>query len=282
MTDDSKMSVCDKKQYAVWFTIMVMETLKQHISHKWPNFTRGLISAEIERYVKEGLEREMGTHTHTHKSTVLREAENKPNWHTSKKPIKVPGSQGEPESIPNPNPNAIVLTSNGKSSGGQQRQSQSDSSIYEWAIGSGIEITDKDKEWARRTHTDLAFCKEEFTIYMRRLIARRNQSINNNVDSKFSERKKENIKKMREIILFLDNKDLLDKGGRATKDNFRNAVSVIYDTNRQETIRAIIRNLISDGEIIETRIGNVIYGKHSGKRSDMTHYQIIDKDMLLK
>jgi hypothetical protein len=107
MTDNSEESFYKKKQYAVWFTINLMETLKQFISHKWPNFTRGLISAEIERYVKEGLEREMGTHAH--KTTVLREAENKPNWRTKKKGTVLDTNGNELED------NAIVLSNNGNS-----------------------------------------------------------------------------------------------------------------------------------------------------------------------
>lgn len=273
MADESKNGT---KQYSIWFTINVMETLKQFISHKWPNFTRGLISAEVERYVKEGLEREMGTHAH--KTTVLREAENKPNWHSRKKGIVRESNVPVPEAVPSAN--AIVLNNNGNSSGGQQH-SQSDFRPFEWANMMGIEITDKHSELAKRTRDDPAFLMEKFTEYKNRLIAMRNRSISNNVDIKTSERKKDNIEKMREIILFLDRNDLLDKEGRATKDDFKSAVSAVYQKNDHRPINAIIRNLISDGEIAEVTLGHVIHGKPHGRR-DMTHYLIIDKDILLK
>ena len=56
-----------------------------------------------------------GRTAHTYKSTVLSEAEEKPNFHRRTKGVKV---NSEPEPIPMPmSANPTVLTNNGKSSG---------------------------------------------------------------------------------------------------------------------------------------------------------------------
>jgi hypothetical protein len=260
----------DPVQFKIMIPRWLSEEFRLFVSRKWPSYQLGSLSIEGQLALKMWLENEKGL-THTHKTSVLSEAENKPNWHTCKKGVRVP----EAIPVPNPNPNAIVLTSGGQR---QESQSDSDSSFFGWANRLGVVITSKHRELARKTLTDLVFRKEKFTEYNNRLIARRNQSISKTVNSKVSERKKENIEKMREIILLLNDDDLIDKEGRTPKEDFKNAVSLVYGVKDHRPIKAIIRNLISGGEIVEARLSLHI----RGKPLRMTHYQIIDKDMLLK
>ena len=261
----------DMVQFKVYLPRKLREAFKMFVSSKRPEYNHGIISLETQKAIMQYMEKENKA-AHTHKNNVLLEAENKPNFHTSKKRVRVP----KPEPVPVPD--AVVIGNNGNPTGDQK--SQSDFSFSDWANRLGIVIIDKHRELDGRCR-DPEFRKEKFTEYKNRLIARRNRSINDNVNIKVSERKKDNLEKMREIILFLDNNELLDEEGRAMKEDFKSAVSVVYGKKDHRPINTIIRNLLSDGEIAEVRIGFAIHGKPSGKH-DMTHYQIIDKDMLLK
>jgi hypothetical protein len=257
-----------KKQYGIWLPIIFMDEFKRYVSIKWPEHPHGALSLEIQLAMTAWMEKG----THTQKDTAFMAAQSKPNWHTRKKGVVRETSAPAPAPVPEPVLNAIVLSNLGNSSG------QYDFSLSELAKSWGIEVTDKHRELARRTLTDPAFRIEKFTEYKNRLKAMKNRSTKGNVDSKVSKRKEDNHEKMREIILYLDNENLLSKESKVSKDDFKSAVSVVYGVNDHRPINAIIRNLTSDGEIDEARLGSIIHGNPSGKRSDWTHYQIIDRD----
>ena len=81
------------------------EEFRRMVSRKWPKHSQGSLSLEYQLAMKMWLEND-GRAAHTHKNTVLMEAENKPNFHTRKERKVV--------QVTNAGDNAVVSESIGK------------------------------------------------------------------------------------------------------------------------------------------------------------------------
>lgn len=133
-----------KVRFGIWLPESFVSEWKRFLSRKWPEYNHGIQSLEVQLAMKRWMESE-GRSAHTHKDTVLMEAENKPNFHTRKKGVV---SKLTPTPAPTPLPPIpIVISNNGKSSGEEKEKSED---IFDWTKRMVVIVEPKDTEQANK------------------------------------------------------------------------------------------------------------------------------------
>jgi hypothetical protein len=229
------------------------------VSRKWPIYSHGVISAEIVLAMKWWMENDR-RNAHTHKNTVISEAEDKPNFHRRIKGVKV-----NSEPIPTPT-NAIVITNDGSSSdgGGDGKQSKSNfEDIFELANKMGVVVEDKHIQMAAKMRSDPEYMEQVKGDWIKRLEAKSKRQVVSEMKNKVSSRYKENLNNIRQIAAHVRNKDnvgIVADGsigiaeGFVTKEDLEQAVRAVFGVRDSRMVKDRIKTLEADQMITWTEL----------------------------
>jgi hypothetical protein len=258
MTSDEG-SDYDKVRFPFWCSRKFREEFKMFVSRKWPIYSHGVISAEIVLAMKWWMENDR-RNAHTHKNTVISEAEDKPNFHRRTKGVKV-----NSEPIPTPT-NAIVITNDGSSSdgGGDGKQSKSNfEDIFELANKMGVVVEDKHIQMAAKMRSDPEYMEQVKGDWIKRLEAKSKRQVVSEMKNKVSSRYKENLNNIRQIAAHVRNKDnvgIVADGsigiaeGFVTKEDLEQAVRAVFGVRDSRMVKDRIKTLEADQMITWTEL----------------------------
>jgi hypothetical protein len=262
-----------------------MDEFKRFVSIKWPEHTHGVLSLEIQLAMKAWME----AGTRTQKDIILRDAENKPNWHTSKKPIKIPGSESEavPETVPNPPPtaNAIVINNNGNSSNEQSED------VFEWAKRLGVTVGPRNIQEAKKILSDSEYKNQIKKVWITRLQAKEKRRVVKDLENIRTSRSNENKEMVKHIVAFVNSPgrhniidghevNIYESDGLLSDDNLKHAIRVLINKTDKRTIQARIDKLEADEEIEKVEVDNTIHGKPASEKQMFAGWRIKNMESL--